>query len=299
MYRIAVEDATRSDSRRLAASAMAGELRTVAARGDWGAAPELIDRARPPAERFGGDILGRFLSGHALWLIDGPEQDLAAAQRDLERALRIWRELDDPAAEVRTLNELGLLNRKAGRHAEADRWYEDGLAVARRVGDTKGEWMLLQNQAVLAHLDARAGRGDYARVVQRYRSSLDQRRRLGLPYSLSLANLAQAEVEAGHLEDGRSHATDALRAGWERHDPLDWTIAVIAFAQIAFVENRLDDGAGILRSLLAVRRTPSVEGEIAAVLEYHAVDPRIVGPADESQDRALVDVVDELLAQEH
>lgn len=35
--------------------------------------------------------------------------------------------------------ELGLVNSGAGRPAQADRWYEEGLDLARRVGDTSGE----------------------------------------------------------------------------------------------------------------------------------------------------------------
>jgi hypothetical protein len=130
-----------------------------------------------------------------------------------EQASEIWRELRDPAFELRALNEPGLLKSTAGRLSEADLRYEAVLDLARRVGDTSGEWLLLQNQAVLAHLDARAGRGDYARVPDLHRSSLDRRRRRGPPHILVLANLAQAEVEAGHLHDGRRHAEEALRLG--------------------------------------------------------------------------------------
>lgn len=271
-YAAAESDARRTGSRRLAATAAAGALRTAAARGDWDEAERLVERVRPHAELFGGEILGRFLSGHALLLIDGPHQDLEAAGRLTERALEIWRESGDAAAELRAINELALVSRKAERPEDADRWYDEGLDLARRVGDTSGEWMLLQNRAVLAHLDARAGRTDYERVLELYRSSLDRRRRLGLPFVLSLANLAQAEVEAGRLDDGRRNAREALHIGWERHDPLDWTIALIALAQSAFVDGELDDGLTILGALLAERRTPSLEREIDAVLEFHAVD---------------------------
>jgi tetratricopeptide (TPR) repeat protein len=271
-YGTAESDATRSGSHRLAANAMAGALRTAAARGHWAESERLVERVRPLAERYGGDSLGRFLSGHALLLIDGPHQDLEAARRLTEQALDIWRALADPASELRALNEMALVSSKAGRLSEADRWYEDGLALARRVGDTSGEWMLLQNQAVLAHLEARAGRTDYARVLELYRSSLERRRRLGLPHILILANLAQAQVEAGQLEDGRRNAREALRIGWNRHDPLDWTIALITLAQIALTYDQLDEGLTILGAVLAQRRTPSLEREIDAVLDFHGID---------------------------
>jgi tetratricopeptide (TPR) repeat protein len=167
---------------------------------------------------------------------------------------------------------MALVSSKAGRLSEADRWYEEGLALARRVGDTSGEWMLVQNQAVLAHLEARAGRTDYARVLELYRSSLDRRRRLGLPHILGLANLAQAQIEAGQLEEGRRNASEALRIGWNRHDPLDWTIALIALAQIALANGQLDEGLTILGAVLAERRTPSLEREVDAVIDFHGID---------------------------
>lgn len=292
-YARATIDASESGSHRLAANALAGALRTSAARGDWDESERLVERARPLAERFGGEILGRFLSGHALLLLDGPNQDLAAAQLLAEQALDIWRQLDDPASELRALNELGLVSRKAGRLADADRWYEEALALARRVGDTSGEWMLLQNQAVLAHLEARAGRTDYTRVLELYRSSLDHRRRLGLPYILSLANLAQAEVEAGNLDDGRRDARESLRIGWNRHDPLDWTISLITFAQLAFVTGELTDGLTTLGAIRAERGTPSIQREIDAVLAFHGIDPttaeRLMATASGANVATIVD----------
>jgi tetratricopeptide (TPR) repeat protein len=295
-YHRAETDATRSESHRLAANAMAGALRTAAARGYWEESARLVEHVRPLAERFGGEILGRYLSGRALLLIDGPHQDLDVAQQLIEQALEIWRQLEDPASELRTLNELGLVDTKAGRFSQADRWFEEGLALARRVGDTNGEWKLLQNQAVLAHLEARAGRIEFPRVLELYRLSLDSRRRLGLPHLLSLANLAQAEVEAGHLDDGRRHAAEALSTGWMRHDPLDWTIPLITFAQLAFVDGRPDDGFTILGSLLANRRTPSLESEIDAVLDYHDIDRSTAAKAmSEAAGSDLADIVDHLL----
>jgi hypothetical protein len=110
------------------------------------------------------------------------------------------------------------------------------------------------------------------RVLELYRASLDQRRRLGLPHILVLANLAQAEVEAGFVDDGRRDAREALRITWNRHDPLDWTIALITFAQAAVVDGLVADGLTILGALLDRRRTPSLESEIDAVLQFHGIE---------------------------
>lgn len=298
-YRTAETDARRNGSQRLAANAMAGAMRTAAARGDWDEAGRLVEQVAPLAERFGGDILGRYLSGQALLLIDGPAQDLAVAERLTERSLQIWRELENPSAELRAFNELGLMSSKAGRPEQANAWYEQGLALARRVGDTSGEWILLQNQAVQAHLAARSGALGYDRAIELYRASLDRRRRLGLPHILILANLAQAEVESGRGADGTSHALEALRIGWSRHDPIDWTIALITLAQVAFVDDRPTDGLDILTALLAERRTPSLEREIAAVLKLHGVDRSVADAAFvESSGADLGSIVDHLLGDQ-
>lgn len=296
-YRTAESDAARSGSRRLAANAMAGALRTAAARGDWPEAEGLVERVQPLAELFGGEVRARYLSGRALLLMDGPRQDLDEAKRLIVEAVGIWRRLEHPSSELRTLNELGLVNTKMGHSSEADGCYDEALAIARRIGDTSGEWMLLQNRAVLAHLEARAGRIEYPRVLELYGASLERRRRLGLPHNLVLANLAQAEIEAGRLVEGRRNATEALRVGWMRHDRLDWTIALIAHAQAAFAEGRHAEAFSILGSLLAERRAPTLEGEIHAVLDHHGIDRSTVADAMTEAAGDLTAVVSGLLGE--
>jgi class 3 adenylate cyclase/tetratricopeptide (TPR) repeat protein len=269
---VAESDARRLGDDRLVARALAEMVLSASTRGSWADATGLLERARPMAEQVGGPTLGRVLHAEGLLLIRGPDPDLDAAQHVAERALAVWSGRGEPTDELNAINMMGFVAHAAGRPDETDRWFEEGLAFARRIGDTASEARILLNGAVSAHVVVREEHGDYAPVLDRYRTSLEHHRRLGLSPVAALTNLAQAEVEAGVLDEGTAHAREALQHAWRRHNPIDWTLCLVVFAQIAIRSGRRDEGLQLLGAVLAERRTPSLEREVEAVIAFHGID---------------------------
>jgi tetratricopeptide (TPR) repeat protein len=261
----------------LVAQALIGDLSSSAVRGAWARAGELLERARPLAEAHGGRTLGLFLSAEAILLRDGPRADHERGLDVSVRALRTWRALDEPSGELRAINNIGVYCHLAGRLGEAERWFSDGLALARRIGDTTNEVRFLDNEAVQAHLRARRDGGDYGLVVERYRACRDRRRTSGLSYGSSLANLAQAETEAGQLTEATRSVHEALRIAWQQQAPADWAFALIVLAQLAVAGGRQREGLGLLGAVLAAQGTPSLHDELDGILALYQLSPATAG----------------------
>jgi class 3 adenylate cyclase/tetratricopeptide (TPR) repeat protein len=256
----------------LVAQALIGDLYWSAVRGAWARANGLLERARPLAEAHGGRTLGLFLSAEAILLRDGPGADLGRGLDVSVRALGMWRSLDDASGELRAINNMGVYCHLAGRLGEAERWFSDGLALARRIGDTTNEVRFLDNEAVQAHLRARRD-GDYDIVLERYRTCRDRRRTIGLSYGSSLANLAQAETEAGQIAEATRSVHEALRIAWRQRAPADWAFALIVLAQLAIAEGSQHQGLALLGAVLAAEGTPPLHDEVDGILAMYEVSP--------------------------
>ena len=257
----------------LVAQALIGDLYCSAVRGAWARADELLERARPLAEARGGRTLGLFLSAEAILLRDGPGADHERGLDVSVRALRTWRTLDEPSGELRAINNMGVYCHLAGRLGEAERWFSDGLALARRIGDITNEVRFLDNEAVQAHLRARRDGGDFGIVVERYRVCRDRRRTIGLSYGTSLANLAQAETEAGQLAEATKSVHEALRIAWQQRAPADWAFALIVLAQLAIARGSQHEGLALLGAVLDAQGTPSLHEELDGIVALYQVSP--------------------------
>ncbi len=77
-------------------------------------------------------ILGEalLLRGDALYTVGRPEESLAS----LHRAQRLFGEASNQAAQARTLNRIGAVLLDMGNLAEAEKNYQEALAIARRIG---------------------------------------------------------------------------------------------------------------------------------------------------------------------
>jgi class 3 adenylate cyclase/tetratricopeptide (TPR) repeat protein len=68
----------------------------------------------------------------------------------LERAIELWRQIGDAAAEAKTLRLLGMTYLTAGDNPAADRLLTEALHAFRALGDRQGEAWALQNRAWLS-----------------------------------------------------------------------------------------------------------------------------------------------------
>jgi tetratricopeptide (TPR) repeat protein len=73
------------------------------------------------------------------------------ARYSLNRAMRLFQEMHDEGAVMRTCNGLGVVEHQEGRRAEARAWYERSLEIARALNDPKSLAAARQN---IANLDA-------------------------------------------------------------------------------------------------------------------------------------------------
>jgi class 3 adenylate cyclase/tetratricopeptide (TPR) repeat protein len=263
----------------LVAQALIGDLHSSVLRGAWARADRLVERVRPLAETHGGRVLGEFLLAEAILLRDGPGADHGRGFDISARALRTWRSLDDPSGELRAINNIGVYCHLTGRLPEAERWFRDGLALARRIGDTANEVRFLDNEAVQAHFEARREGGDYGIVVERYRASRDRRRSVGLSYAIAQGNLAQAETEAGLFAEATQTVHEALRIGWQQRAPSDWAFGLIVLGQLAVATGNRRDGLGLIGAVLDVQGTPSFHDELDAIIALYGIAPATVEEA--------------------
>ena len=110
--------------------------------GDTDAALERVERALEIAEALDlPDVLSEALNTKALIFLTLGRSNEAAGL--LGHALSIALEHDKPSAALRALNNLVDLSNSADRYAEADRLVDEGLSLARRVGNRFWESSLL------------------------------------------------------------------------------------------------------------------------------------------------------------
>jgi Flp pilus assembly protein TadD len=122
----------------------------------------------------GGDLAGQ---AHAL--VDAGVAQLrlgrlGPATDDLQPALELFRQIDDPSGQARALNGLGHALEQAGRFPAAIDTYDQALTLARQTDNRNGEAYALQG---LADVEVQAGR--YEPAGDHLRQALSLNRQLG------------------------------------------------------------------------------------------------------------------------
>jgi predicted ATPase len=112
----------------------------------------------------------RAVHGLGVLLIQQGEHE--AAQRLLERALRLWRALDDPEQVARVLSSLGVVHRMVGELDVARPLLEESIAIARRIG---AEERLTTGLSNLAVVEVDSGRNDHAIALLEECLEIDER----------------------------------------------------------------------------------------------------------------------------
>jgi predicted ATPase/class 3 adenylate cyclase len=155
--------------------------------------------------------------------------DQRASRRYYEEALAIERRLGDPARIAGALYNMAFAAGAEQDLEGAGRLLEESLALYRRVGDEPGVARVLTMQVVP---DAMAGR--WGRVVARLEEVRDIWRRRGnrLALAFELVWLAFAYGRDGRREEARAAALEALELFREADNP---TGMAIAFVDLAFL----------------------------------------------------------------
>jgi DNA-binding SARP family transcriptional activator/Tfp pilus assembly protein PilF len=225
-------------------------------------------------------LLGRYLHVAGHW---------AEATRVHERAVRIWRGLEDRAGLAHALTDLATVFFRTGRHADALRHAMEALAIRRDLDDRAGVGVLLdtigQSHWHLSEYDVAAGyleealavrraledvrgeaeslahlaivywhRGDHQGAADRFRQALALFERAGDERSILMThnNLGDVEFHQGHYEAALDHYQKAAAVtGMGRQYHAIWLNNI---ANVAQRTGRTDEALENYRAALAAYR---------------------------------------------
>jgi DNA-binding NtrC family response regulator len=144
--------------------------------------------------------------------LDMVQGRLGRAAESYRSALKKARAGCLPAAEVKSLVNLGIVHLKRGEHLKAQRLYAEALEASERYEDARHQAFCLQNLAVLAHWSR-----DYATALSRFHEAVRAFQHLGnKPILAWLAlDLGELYLEVGHHD--RAEAMAQLSR--ELHEP--------------------------------------------------------------------------------
>lgn len=145
---------------------------------------------------------------------------LDRATRLYQQALRLFQEAGDQGGMMQTYNLLGLVEKEAGRPAEARAWYEKSRELAMQLKDQGGLGVVAQNIGIVCQLegDASRKRGDEPTARRHYeaaRQSVEETLRIERSLGRkpgeadSLSQLAQIHLRLGDLAAAERHAHEA------------------------------------------------------------------------------------------
>jgi tetratricopeptide (TPR) repeat protein len=177
------------------------------------------DQALKAARRLGDrELEGATLQHQGLLAVDMQQYDRAA---DLyKQALRWFQAANNDAGIMRTCNQLGIVEKHAGRLSEARAWHERCREIARRRGDTRMLSIAAQNIGIVCQLEGEASRqrGDEATARQRFVEAehfLQESLRMHINRqdkpreASSLSQLSQGYLLMGELDKAETHAHQA------------------------------------------------------------------------------------------
>ena len=190
--------------------------------------------------------------------------DIERARALFERALEIYREIDDRNAQAFTLRSLGSLAISASDPRAAD-LLEEALAVAREVG---ADWYVAGSTHLLGVVAFAAG--DYDRAITHQQAALADWRRLGdVGYVAAALNfLGLASYEAGHFAEARAAYGEALALAVETHDRQNIARVLEGCSGIAVARGEavgamhLLGAADMIRLRLGIQRRPPTQAAI-------------------------------------
>jgi tetratricopeptide (TPR) repeat protein len=216
----------------------------------------LLDEALPSAERVGGVLLVRVLTGRAWYEVACGDAD--AARELAERANGLAQQLQNPTASSEALATLSIIAAMVGDLPSSLDYSRRLLVVARQVGDLDGEARAHGNIGVALHLhgDRDGSRDEYEAALDHYQQAKALHRRLGrrLRDGITTANIAQIHVRLGRDDDARRLIREAIGTVRQAGGTATLMFCVLAEADRRLVEG---DHHGALELIGHVRRHPA------------------------------------------
>ena len=261
----------------------------AAEQGDHRRERSMLDEALPIAERDGGFLLVRVLSGLAWNELQTGDPSLAPAHAD--RARHLAAGLGHPLATREVLALAGIIAGMSGEIETSIDRYTEGLETAEAIGDLEGQALARMNLGVAHHLlgDRDEAEPAYLAALAHYDAAVTLNRRLGraLQNGMTCANIAQVHVRLGDDAAARRLLREAItlvvRSGGT---------AALLFCVLAEADRRITigDAAGGLELIALVDahagRTRDNTDEIERIVGRAGLTPPSMGEPQMSADEA-------------
>ena len=143
-------------------------------------------------------------------------RDYVKAISYLEQYLTIAREIKDRQGEINTLNNLGHAYKSIGNYAKAIEYYKKYLLIAKEIKDDKAEEKTLSKIGVIYEF-----LGDYAKAIQYYKQSLAITKEIKDPKAEgeALGNLGIVHLYLGKYTESMNYFQQHLAIAREIKDP--------------------------------------------------------------------------------
>lgn len=173
--------------------------------------------------------------------------DMTEAERKYEEALAIQREIQDRSGAAETLDLLADL--KAGQHdfAGARSRLEEALALRIQIGDRRGASASLNESARLYY-----EQGDLPAARRLYEQALESARDTGSKGSVveALIGLGAVTIQQGELDRARARLEEALSLANQHGDKLGMAETHLALARLYLADQKASESENFARSAL-------------------------------------------------
>ena len=200
------------------------------------------------------------LQGDALYTLGRPEESIA----HLHEAQGLFGETSNQAAQARTLNRIGAVFLDTGDLAEAEKRYQEALAIARRIGSND---LIAPQTLALGFVALKLGDLERSRALAEEAHSLFVE--LGEPYyeTRSLFKLAEALWDMGDTEAARRRFEEVLVLARRSGSRVEEARALNGIAQSLLAAGSLREARQRQEQALAIARS---SGDPFLTAEYLA-----------------------------
>ncbi len=216
------------------------------------AAFEQANRLLDTEERDKTERLQQHARVHSnLGLVAWKQGEFDTAESYFEESIALKRKLGDRHGEAKSLNNLGLVARKRGEMEAAESYYKESLALKRELGDRHGEAKSLNNLGLVAR---KRGKSEVAETY--YRESLALKRELGDRHgeAKSLNNLGLVARKRGKSEVAETYYRESLALKRELGDRHGEAKSLNNLGVVARKHGELEAAESYYRESLALKR---------------------------------------------
>ena len=212
-----------------------------------------------------GDQAGLAAVENELGILAEERGDYPAALAHFRRALKTWQRLGEKSGTAQALNDIGFAQYQLGAYDDAQAYLVQAAAAFDGLGDETGKIRTQQNLGLLAI--ARGQWNEARRQLDASLASAEQQQMLE-EAAVSRRNLAEVELQQGHIDDAIAQAEKAEALFRERGDQRGLADAGLLRVQALMAVHADAQAREALAGLAgAVAQSSSEQRGIAALLE--------------------------------